>query len=122
MKTIRASVVGLVLVAALATSVSTAYAVTAGEANAVRSAQEYLQTQAFSLKGLISQLKFSGFSTKSATYGAEHSGANWYKQAVKSAHEYLQTQGFSYRGLVSQLEFSGFTPSQAAHGAKAAGL
>jgi hypothetical protein len=46
-------------------------------ANAVRMAKEYLSSQAFSRKGLVSQLKYEGFSRSDATYGASHSRANW---------------------------------------------
>src|SRR5262249_43707597 len=59
-----------VLPALLFGSVTTAHASNISRANAVRAAHEYLQTQAFSLKGLVSQLKFEGFSTSDATYGA----------------------------------------------------
>ena len=122
MKALKPFLTGLVLVAALATSCATAYAATAGQQNAVRDAREYLGTQAFSFKGLISQLKFDGFTASQAKYGAKHVHANWNKEAAADAREYLQTQAFSRRGLIEQLEFDGFTPAQAAHGAKAAGL
>jgi Host cell surface-exposed lipoprotein len=91
-------------------------------ANAVRVAHEYLQTQGFSLKGLIGQLKYEGFSTSDARYGASHSGANWSRQAAKVAREYLRDQGFSRSGLVGQLQYEGFTRSQALYGVRAAGL
>ena len=111
-----------VLAALLFGNVTVAHASNISRANAVRAAHEYLQTQAFSLKGLVSQLKFEGFSTSDATYGATHSGANWMKQAVRAAKEYLQTEAFSRRGMIEQLEFDGFTPAQARHGAIAVGL
>jgi hypothetical protein len=88
----------------------------------VRAAKEYLQVEAFSLKGLIRQLKYDGFSTSDATYGASHSGANWMRQAVKAAKAYLEIQAFSFSGMVAQLQFDGFTHAQAVHGARAAGL
>jgi host cell surface-exposed lipoprotein len=91
-------------------------------AQAVRKANEYLQFESFSLKGLVSQLKFEGFSTSDATYGASHAGANWWKQAAKKAREYLKMEAFSRSGLVGQLEFEGFTPAQALYGARAVGL
>jgi len=74
------------------------------------------------LKGLIRQLKYDGFSTSDATYGASHSGANWMRQAVKAAKAYLEIQAFSFSGMVAQLQFDGFTHAQAVHGARAAGL
>jgi hypothetical protein len=91
-------------------------------ANAVRAAHEYLQFQAFSLKGLVGQLKYDGFSTSDATYGASHSGAHWMKQAVRAAKEYLRFQAFSRSGMIGQLKYDGFTSAQARHGAVAAGL
>lgn len=91
-------------------------------AQAVRSAKQYLLVEAFSLKGLVSQLKFEGFSTSDATYGGTHSGANWMKEAAAAAKEYLRTMPFSRSGMVAQLRFDGFTPAQAAYGARAVGL
>jgi len=117
-----AALLGAVVFAFAGGSVTAAHATPISRANAVRAAQEYLQSQAFSLKGLVSQLKFEGFSTGDATYGSSHSGANWTKQAVAAAKEYLQSQAFSRKGLVEQLEFEGFTPSQALYAARAAGL
>lgn len=112
----------VVLTALLVGTVTPAQATPISRANAVRSAKEYLHLQAFSQKGLVKQLKFEGFSTSDATYGASHSGANWMKQAVRSAKEYLRLQAFSRRGMVDQLKFEGFTPAQALHGARGAGL
>jgi hypothetical protein len=112
---------GMLTVLMLGT-VTPAHATPISRANAVRSAKQYLQFEAFSRNGLISQLKFEGYSTYDATYGVSHSGANWMKQAVKKAKEYLQYQAFSRSGLIQQLEFEGFTPSQALHGALAVGL
>jgi hypothetical protein len=91
-------------------------------AQAVRKAHDYLDYQAFSLKGLIAQLKYEGFSTSDATYGATHVRANWFKEAAAKAKDYLKFQAFSRSGLISQLEYEGFTPAQAAYGARAVGL
>ena len=95
---------------------------TSSRSQAVRVAKSYLEYQGFSLKGLVKQLKFEGFSTSDASYGASHAGANWMIQAVRVAKSYLEYQGFSFSGLVHQLEFEGFTPAQAVHGAHGAGL
>jgi hypothetical protein len=104
-------------------SVSAAHAApTSDRDQAVRKAQEYLQYQAFSLKGLASQLKFEGFSASDAAYGASHCGANWWKEAAAKAKDYLHMQAFSRSGLVAQLIFEGFTSAQALYGARAAGL
>lgn len=111
-KFLAASLVALV--ALLATS--SALASTAGQRNAVNSAQDYLAYQAFSKSGLIHQLKFEHFSGSDARYAVAHVRVNWNTQAVKSANEYLDYQSFSRSGLIHQLEFDGFTHSQAAYG------
>ena len=108
-----------VLAALLFGSVTAAHATTMNRAQAVRKAKEYLQYQSFSLKGLIGQLKYEGFSTSDATYGASHSGANWWRQAVKKARDYLKMQAFSFSGMVAQLQYEGFTRAQAVYGARA---
>ena len=91
-------------------------------AQAVRMAKDYLTAQAFSFKGLISQLKYEGFSTTTATYGASNCGANWFKQAARMAKDYLRSQPFSRSGLIAQLRYEKFTYAQALYGARAAGL
>jgi hypothetical protein len=91
-------------------------------AQAVRHAKQYLQFQPFSFKGLVSQLKYEGYSTSDATYGASHSGANWMKQAARHAKQYLKIQPFSRSGLVEQLKYEGYTSAQALYGVRAAGL
>jgi hypothetical protein len=123
LSTVTALAVFGVLMALLFGSVTTAKASsTSSRDQAVRVAKSYLEFQGFSLKGLVHQLKFEGFSTSDATYGATHAGANWTKQAVRVAKSYLESQGFSFTGLVHQLEFDGFTPAQAVHGVHGAGL
>jgi Host cell surface-exposed lipoprotein len=111
-----------VLTALLLGAVTPARATPISRAQAVRLAKEYLDSEAFSRRGLIGQLKYEGFSTSDATYGVDHSRANWMKEAVLKAKEYLRSQPFSRRGLIEQLEFEGFTPAQAVHGVRAAGL
>jgi hypothetical protein len=111
-----------VLTAILFGSVTAAHATPISRANAVRAAKQYLQTMPFSFKGLVSQLKYEGYSTSDARYGVSHSGANWMKQAVRAAKQYLRTMPFSFTGLVEQLEYEGYTHAQAVHGARAAGL
>jgi hypothetical protein len=103
-------------------AVTAAHATPISRANAVRAAKQYLQTAPFSFKGLVSQLKYEGYSTSDARYGVSHSGANWMQQAVRAAKQYLRTMPFSFKGLVEQLEYEGFTHAQAVHGARAAGL
>jgi hypothetical protein len=95
---------------------------TNGDKEALVAAKEYLSTQAFSLKGLIAQLDSPDggqFTVAQATYGVDHTGANWYKEAVSAAKEYLSAQAFSRNGLISQLDspYGGqFTVAQATYG------
>jgi Host cell surface-exposed lipoprotein len=111
-----------VLAVLLPGAVTAAHASPISRANAVRSAKSYLHSQAFSFKGLVSQLKYEGYSTSDARYGVSHSGANWMKQAARKAKEYLHSMPFSRKGLVEQLEYEGFTHAQALYGTRAAGL
>ena len=62
-----------VLTVLLFGDVTVAQATPISRAQALRSAKQYLQVQAFSLKGLVRQLKYEGFSTSDATYGASQS-------------------------------------------------
>jgi Host cell surface-exposed lipoprotein len=95
---------------------------TAGQENARRSAESYLDTTAFSHKGLIQQLKFEGYSTADATYGVDAVSPNWNVQAAKAAKNYLDTTSFSRSGLIQQLEFEGYTAAQAVYGVNQTGL
>jgi len=110
------------LTALLFGSVSAAHAAPMNRTQAVRMAKDYLRTGGFSYTGLVGQLKYEGFSTRDARYGAGHAGANWMKEAVQAARSYLRSQAFSFRGMVEQLRYEGFTRAQAVHGARAVGL
>jgi hypothetical protein len=90
--------------------------------NATRSAQDYLSGQSFSRSGLIAQLKYEGFSAKSATAAVDSLHADWNAQAALTAKDYLALQGFSRKGLISQLKYDGFTTAQATYGATKAGI
>ena len=87
-----------------------------GETNAVQKAKDYLEVMHFSHDGLVEQLEFEGFSYSEAVYGADHCGADWYKQAEGKAKDYLETMHFSYDGLVNQLEYEGFSYDEAVYG------
>ena len=100
----------------------TAFAATGGESATRSEAHSYLSVSAFSRSGLVKQLKFEGFTTEQAKYGAAHVGANWSAQAAKAAKDYLRISGFSRSGLIHQLEFEGYTVGQATYGVKEAGL
>jgi Host cell surface-exposed lipoprotein len=103
-------------------SATTANAATTNRTQATRAAKQYLRISGFSKKSLIEQLKYDGYSTSDATYGATHAGANWMTQAVRSAKQYLHVSPFSFSGMVEQLQYDGYTRAQAVHGARAAGV
>ena len=88
----------------------------------MKSAEDYLDTMAFSRTGLIKQLEFEGFSAADATYAVDHVTVDWNAQADASAKEYMDMGGFSHKSLLAQLEFEGFTAAQAAHGVASVGL
>ncbi|MFD2393219.1 Ltp family lipoprotein [Dietzia aerolata] len=85
--------------------------------NAVRSAEMYLMTMAFSRQGLINQLEFEQYSPEAAQYAVDAVEADWNEQAVKSGELYLEMMGFSRQGLIDQLTFDGYTPDQAQYAA-----
>lgn len=101
---------------------SSGTSVTAGQEQAAKMAQSYLNTMAFSRSGLIKQLKFEGFTQQEAEYGVDQTNADWNAQAAKMAQSYLDSQSFSRSGLIDQLEFEGFTSQQAEYGVQAVGL
>lgn len=93
-----------------------------GKNNALRSANDYLDTSAFSYEGLIDQLEFEGYTHEEAVYGADACGADWFDQAKRNAREYLQNVGgYSKKGLAEQLEYEKFTHDEAAYGADRSG-
>lgn len=98
------------------TSKPTEATVTLGEKNALRSAKDYLELQAFSYDGLVKQLEFEQYSHEEAVYAADNCGADWYEQAAKSAKEYLDFQSFSKKQLIDQLKYEKFTQEQAEYG------
>lgn len=101
---------------------------TVSQAQALRTAKQYLAFQAFSYQGLIDQLSSeygNQFSVEDATYAADNVGADWNEQAARAAEQYLQAQGFSRDGMIQQLSSeygSKFTREQAEYGATQAGL
>lgn len=88
-----------------------------GQEQALNMAAQYLETQAFSLKGLVEQLRFEGFNPKQAVFAARNVGADWNEQAARAAGDYLSTMPFSKAGLIEQLQFDGYTAAQARYGA-----
>ncbi len=96
--------------------------VTVSQKQAVEKAESYISIMAFSKEGLITQLKFEGFSEEDAVYGAENCEADWMEQASLKAKSYLEVMSFSRSGLITQLEFDGFTSEQAICGVDSVGL
>ena len=47
---------------------------------------------------MVEQLKFEGFTTAQAQYGAAKVRGNWSAQAAKKAKSYLDSQAFSRKG------------------------
>lgn len=101
---------------------------TTAQENAIASAESYLDTMAFSRKGLIEQLSSEygeGFSKADAIFAVNHIDVDWNEQAAKSAKSYLDTMAFSRNGLIEQLESDfgdGFTHAQAVYGVNQTGL
>lgn len=95
---------------------------TLSQKNALKKAQLYLSTMAFSYDGLVKQLEYEKFSHEDAEYGVDNCGANWDEQAVKKGKTYLDTMAFSRQGLIEQLEYEGFTAEQATYAVNQIGL
>ena len=96
--------------------------------NALKAAEQYLDTGAFSKQGLIEQLSSeygSGFPKRDAQWAVNQLDVDWDEQAVKAAEQYLDTGAFSRQGLIEQLSSeygSQFTKAQAQHAADEVGL
>ena len=86
---------------------------TSGQKNAIESAENYLEGQAFSKRGLIAQLKFEDYSKAEATFAVNQLDADWKAEAVEAAEGYLDGQSFSKSGLLDQLKFEQYTDAQA---------
>ena len=95
---------------------------TLSQINAEEMSRNYLNTTAFSYKGLINQLVYEGFSESDARYGADNCGADWKFQASQKAKDYLINQPFSRKGLINQLIYEGFTEKEAVYGVNNTGL
>jgi hypothetical protein len=97
------------------------------QANAVRSAEQYLSMTGFSRDGLIEQLSSDagdGYSVADATVAVDSLDVDWKENAAKSARQYLSMSGFSCQGLIEQLSSKAgdkYTVDQATYGARQAG-
>ena len=101
---------------------------TPSQQNALKEAESYLASSAFSEAGLIEQLSSeagSKFPHADAVWAVEHLHVNWNEQAVKEAKSYLSSSSFSCQGLIEQLSSeagSKFTAAQAEYAAHQVGL
>lgn len=91
---------------------------TSAQENALRSAQDYVDFQSFSKKGLLQQLtsEIEGYSKADAQFAVNNVKANWNEEAVEAAQSYLDTSSFSRQGLIDQLHSDageGFTLAEA---------
>lgn len=89
---------------------------TTGQKNALKTADSYLSSMAFSHDGLIDQLIYEKYSEEDATFAADNCGADWNEEAVESAKSYISSMAFSYEGLISQLEYEKYTHEEAVYG------
>jgi hypothetical protein len=100
---------------------------TPAQANAVRSAEQYLAMTGFSRQGLIDQLSSDageGYSVSDATAAVDSLNVDWNENAARSAKQYLEMTGFSCKGLIEQLSSSAgekYSVAQATYGARQAG-
>jgi len=94
---------------------------TLAQENAVGKATSYIEYQAFSRSGLISQLEFEGYGTEDATFAVDTIAPDWNAQAAAKAKSYLEYQSFSRDGLYDQLIFEGFADTEATAGLAAVG-
>jgi len=98
------------------------------ELNAINSAKQYLQNEAFSKQGLIDQLDSSygdKYPVSVATAAVNSLHVNWDTEAVLAARQYLKNQSFSCQGLIQQLSSSfgdKFTLAQAQYAVHRVGL
>ena len=84
-----------------------------GQQEALTAATNYLRTMPFSYRGLVDQMKYSGYSAEDVAFAVNNCGADWSEQALLKAKQYLETSAFSYKSLKDQLEFEKFTGEQA---------
>lgn len=92
------------------TEESTEPEMTTAQANAYEAAKNYVDTMAFSRKGLIQQLTSEygdNYKKKDAVFAVnllqKNKEVNWKDEAEEAARAYLDTQTFSEEGLFEQL-------------------
>jgi hypothetical protein len=90
--------------------------------NAIKQAENYIESMPFSEKGLINQLVFEGYSQEDATFAVKNIQVDWRYQAVRHAKQYLESMPFSKSGLIEQLIFEGHSKENATYAATQVGL
>lgn len=84
---------------------------------AVRAADDCLESDFYSRKTMTEKLKAQGFSNDEAAYGAENCHADWNDQAVRYAQYEMKYDTYSRTGMIERLEKQGFTKEEAEYGA-----
>lgn len=95
---------------------------TASQKNAIRHAEQYIETMPFSKSGLIEQLEFEGYSTEDAKFAVDNIDVDWREQAVRHAELYIDTMPFSRDGLIEQLKFEGHSEEDSVYAVGQVGL
>ncbi|WP_423463617.1 Ltp family lipoprotein [Promicromonospora sp. MS192] len=101
---------------------------TESQQQAIATAEDYLDYQAFSRQGLIDQLSSEygdAFPVKDAEFAVDSLDVDWNEQAARAAQEYLDYDSFSRQGLIDQLSSKygdQFTVEQATYGVDQTGL
>lgn len=100
---------------------------TVSQAQAIESAQQYVDFSGFSKRGLMRQLTSnagSGFTEADAEFALKHIKVDYNAEAVEAAQSYLDLTSFSRKGLIDQLTSpaSGFTLKQATYATNKVGL
>lgn len=83
--------------------------------NALRQAENYLNTMPFSESGLAEQLEFEEYPQDAIDYAMDNINPDWNDNALRQAQNYLDTMPFSDSDLYDQLIFEGYSDSQAQH-------
>ena len=90
--------------------------------NAVSDARDYLDSGAFSHKGLTEQLVSDGYPPEKAEYGADNCGADWKEQAARYAKKYFDPEENSKEELTEILSDEGFTEDELNYAISKTGL
>lgn len=95
---------------------------TTSQSNAIRQAENYINTMPFSKTGLAEQLEYEGYSAADAKFAVDQLEVDWRGQAVRHAKQYMETMPFSRDGLIEQLVYEGHSKEDAVYAAGEVGL